>query len=552
MAQQFLLNNIKTFLSLLGKLEEAVIMHKQDTSIIYANPSAATILGLSEEELLGKSASSHEWYFIDENHKRLEIAEYPVNKLLRSKKNITHMLLGVHSSKNNLKWIDVNGSITFNEFHEPIALITFTDVTSRKEAFNEAELFKNLIEIVDTGITISDPNLSDNPLIYANKAFSNITGYSLEEATHKNCRFLQAQDTNQEATVLLHKAVLEEKACEVILRNYKKDGTLFYNLLNISPFFQEQKLKYFVGVQHDVTKQIEQEQKLQEQTLYIQSILDAQENIVFVSNGVRISYANKALFAFFNFTSMEKFLEKFSCICHAFLEDEAHFNLTKVKKNQNWIEAIFALDEAKRTVSIKNINNEIKYFKVEIKPIASLSYVITLVDITNTLLKEHLLTNKAYHDALTGAYNRQYFYEFIVHETLSNTATTGIIILDIDNFKAVNDTYGHSVGDKVLIALTTTLKNSLRPSDYLIRWGGEEFVVISKTKISKDVKIITENLRRAVENVKVEKVGHFTASFGAAILQENENIDSAIQRADSALYLAKERGKNRVEFSLKI
>lgn len=547
MAQKFLLNNTKTFLSLLANIEEGIIIYKEDTSIIYSNPSAASILGLSEDELLGKSVTNHEWYFINENHEPLDIQEYPVNKLFSSNENINHLLIGVYSSQANLKWIDINGSITLNDSNEPIALIIFSDVTSRKNAYDEVELFKNLVEIVDTGITISDPNLPDNPLIYANKAFSSITGYTTDEAIHKSCRYLQAEDTDQEGVKLIHTSIAEQKACETTLRNYKKDGTLFYNLLNITPFFQQEQLKYFVGVQHDVTKQTQLKLQLKEQAVYIQSIIDAQENIVLVSDGFKVSYANQALFKFFNFTSMESFLEKISCICHTFLEDNDYFNLTQVKKDQNWIEAILSLEEMKRVVKIKHKENEIRYFKVEIKSIASSFYVITFVDITNSLLKELMLKNKAYHDALTGANNRQYFYEFILHESLSSTATTGIIMLDIDNFKAVNDTYGHGVGDEVLITLTKTLKNSLRPSDYLIRWGGEEFVVISKTKIAEDVKIIAENLRQAVETITMEKVGHFTASFGATNLQENENIDSAIQRADTALYIAKAKGKNRVE-----
>lgn len=547
MVQEFLLNNTKTFLSLLAKIEEGVIIHKEDTSIIYSNPSAGTILGLSEDELLGKSATNHEWYFVDESYKPLDIQEYPVNKLFRTNKNISHLLMGIYSSKASLKWVELSGSITLNEKNERMALVIFSDVTSRKNAYDEAELFKNLVEIADTGITISDPSLPDNPLIYTNKGFSKITGYSTDEAINKNCRYLQEEDTDQEEVVLIRKAISEQKACETTLRNYKKDGSLFYNLLNITPFFQQEQLKYFVGIQHDVTKQTELEIQLKEQAVYIQSILDAQENIVLVSDGFKDTYANKTLFEFFNLASMESFLEKYPCICHTFIEDKDFFNLTKVGKNKNWIESILCLEESKRIVKLKNIEDDIKYFRVEMKPIADSFYVVTFVDITNSLLKERFLQNKAYRDALTGAYNRQYFYEFILHESLSDTTKIGIIILDIDNFKIINDTYGHGVGDEVLVTLTKTLQNSLRPSDYLIRWGGEEFVVVSKIKIAEDIKIIAENLRKAVEMIVMKKAGHFTVSLGATNLHENENIDTAIQRADKALYVAKERGKNRLE-----
>ena len=545
--KEFLLNNIETYISLMSKIKDGIVIYKEDMSIVYANPSACDILGLSEDQLLGKTAMNHEWHFVNEEKEAISLDEYPVNLLFNSEKDISKMLIGIHSSKIDLKWVEASASIAKNEKNERIAFIIFNDVTARKNTFDEAELFKKLVDIVDTGITISDPFLEDNPLLYVNKSFSKITGYSLDEAVSKNCRYLQKKDIEQPEIAIVKEAILNQKTCEVILKNYKKDGTLFYNLLNITPLYQKNKLRYFVGVQHDITEQIEQEKKLSEQSLYIQSILDAQENMVLVSNGRQTSYSNQAVFDFFGLDSFESFKDIYNCISYTFEEDDSYFHLGKIESDEYWVDAVLSIAENQRIVSIKNQRDGINYFNLEIKAIASSIYVLTLNDITLRLLKERALATKAYHDALTGLYNRQYFYEYIVIKTLKKSSIIAIIIIDIDDFKSVNDIYGHSAGDKVLKVFASTLQDTLRPSDYLIRWGGEEFVVVSETKSNNEVLIIAEHLRIAVSQIELPPIKGITASFGVTNLKDTENIDTAIGRADRALYTAKECGKNRVE-----
>ncbi len=107
------------------------------------------------------------------------------------------------------------------------------------------------------GITLSDPDLEDSPIIYANKSFERLTGYSQEEIIGRNCRFLQGEDTEQEARHQIAEAISKHEAVEVNLRNYKKDGTLFYNHLKIVPLFdRKQRVLYYLGVQYDITKDI--------------------------------------------------------------------------------------------------------------------------------------------------------------------------------------------------------------------------------------------------------------------------------------------------------
>jgi len=108
------------------------------------------------------------------------------------------------------------------------------------------------------GVTLADPDLEDAPIVYANKAFERLTGYSQEDIIGRNCRFLQGEDRDQEARYQIAEAMAKHESTEVTLRNYRKDGTLFHNRLKIVPLFdKKQRVIYYLGVQHDITENVD-------------------------------------------------------------------------------------------------------------------------------------------------------------------------------------------------------------------------------------------------------------------------------------------------------
>jgi PAS domain S-box-containing protein len=123
-----------------------------------------------------------------------------------------------------------------------------------------------LSQILDTcinGITLSDPDQEDNPIVYANEAFELITGYDRDEIVGRNCRFLQGEDRDQPEIDRIREALRERKAVTVTLRNYRKDGTLFYNQFSIRPLYDpDGRLIYYLGTQYDVTEKVRAEEEL--------------------------------------------------------------------------------------------------------------------------------------------------------------------------------------------------------------------------------------------------------------------------------------------------
>ena len=120
-------------------------------------------------------------------------------------------------------------------------------------------------------------------------------------------------------------------------------------------------------------------------------------------------------------------------------------------------------------------------------------------------------------------------------------------MFDIDHFKAVNDTYGHDVGDAVLREISALVRDNIRENDTLARWGGEEFMVLSVRSNMKYAKQVADRLRKAVAEFSFTGVpGQITSSFGVALHNTGESGEELVKRVDKALYKAKETGRNKV------
>lgn len=165
--------------------------------------------------------------------------------------------------------------------------------------------------------------------------------------------------------------------------------------------------------------------------------------------------------------------------------------------------------------------------------------------------KEKLIRNLAYYDKLTGAVNRTLFYKFsekFLDAARRNNTILGLMFIDIDKFKKINDTYGHEAGDKVLVKVADMLTKSTRKNDVVTRYGGDEFLILlPHIKNLNDCKIIACRILDSESNI-IEYRGneiHISLSIGiSSYPQDGDNIDDLIAKADRAMYIAKKRGGN--------
>ncbi len=175
-----------------------------------------------------------------------------------------------------------------------------------------------------------------------------------------------------------------------------------------------------------------------------------------------------------------------------------------------------------------------------------------LIEVSERKEEEFKVRRLVSTDMLTGAMNRRAFFEQVAAvqaRALRHHEALPLVMLDIDHFKALNDTYGHAVGDLALEDFAATCRECLRPYDLFSRIGGEEFAVLLVDTSPEEAWAILERLRQAVEEITLEVDGviiHFTVSLGLAILSPDGSLDRALGKADQALYRAKHQGRNRI------
>jgi len=305
----------------------------------------------------------------------------------------------------------------------PGLLVTVRDITEELQSRRDALLGQRAMAHSANGIVISDALLPDMPIVYVNPAFERITGYTREEVVGRNCRFLQGRDGGQSERHLMREALGKGEDLHVVLRNYRKDGSLFWNELSLSPVRDGSgRITHFVGIQNDITERKRQEAEL------------------------------------------------------------AH---------------------------------------------------------------------RATHDSLTDLPSREILQDRLQQAlTLSrrNGRTVGVLFIDLDQFKTINDSLGHDQGDQLLREVAKRLAEALRAGDSVCRLGSDEFVaVLPDLQRADDVAMVAEHLLADLSRPYLMdgQATHLTCSIGVA-LSNNETLSPSqlIGHADLAMFAAKKAGRN--------
>lgn len=297
-----------------------------------------------------------------------------------------------------------------------------------------------------------------------------------------------------------------------------------------------------------IYREFETRRRFEELSLKMQRILDAQKSIVIITDGRQIIDCNRKFLEFLGFADLDAFKKVYDCICERFEENDRFFHLGKVPEGENWITVLEELPAQEHIVSISSVEGVPHAFTVSINHFDE-DYIISFADISETMREHFSLEQRASRDKLTGAFNRDYFssnIDLLIEEARRQETNVGFIIFDIDHFKEVNDTYGHGRGDSVLKNLVQRVKETVRQEDLLIRWGGEEFLIVVKIDHVRNLGFMAENIRKRIAREPFEDVGPVSCSFGVTLYSGSEMVEASIERADRALYMAKQAGRNRV------
>lgn len=281
---------------------------------------------------------------------------------------------------------------------------------------------------------------------------------------------------------------------------------------------------------------------------YVRELINTQHDMLIVTDGLVIKDANKALLDFFGYESLKGFTTSNSCICDFFVQENGY--LQKYMDGVIWTDYIIENPNESHKVIIKDISDDSKkVFELEHKILKTSGYIFMVFkDITEKIQEYNKLMNSANYDELTNIYNRRSFENYLSKEMEKSSKSKklfSLIMFDIDDFKLINDEYGHDVGDLVLKELSSTVSASIRDTDLFARWGGEEFMIISTTDIAKS-ESQAEKLRLIIEQKDFSIVGKVTCSFGVTQYHVDDTKKSIVKKCDNMLYSAKKSGKNCV------
>ena len=393
------------------------------------------------------------------------------------------------------------------------------------------------------GLKIFEENKDDIDLIISDINMPKMDGLSMCEAIKK---------INHEIPLVITSAHNDtnflRRSIEIGVTTYAMKPIDLYQLMEsiikaMEPIILKKKL---------IELNLSLESKIEQEINKIKSILDAQDNIIIVTNKEEITNVNKKFLDFFGVDNFDEFIKSRKNIFDFFQEEFGFITKEQITKQESWIKYIKELHEIDRIVKIKSALEEEKIFAINVDYYENKDdyYVFSLTDITKLKEKSNLLEYQASHDKLTGLFNRNRFDEIYTKEikrTKRYNNELSIIIFDIDDFKMVNDTYGHQIGDEVLKEIAKITLNGVREQDINVRWGGEEFLILlPQTNLTGAVTVASKIKSAIKEHIFTDKSLKITASFGVSQLLEEDDEISLISRSDKLLYEAKKTGKDKV------
>ena len=392
--------------------------------------------------------------------------------------------------------------------------------------------FKQIVHQLDSPLYVTDP---EGVILYVNEAFTEVSGYSEKEALGKKSSILKSGRMSGDYYERLWSRLLAKVSWKEEIINRRKDGSEYTALQFITPICDARdRILYFAAVQYDVTR----EKELQnEKEIFFNVNIDL--FCIITESGV-IRQANSAWQNLLGINpenlegrliqeqihedDTDSFFETQEKLIREKILPQVDLRIRKADGEYNWVS-----------------------WRILYDPVKKLFYASGR-DVQERVEMERKIRKISNTDPLTGAANRLKFeeeYKKELNRSQRYRLPLAFILCDIDHFKQINDTYGHYRGDVVLKKFVHIIHESLRDTDQLFRWGGEEFALLCPHTGLEDALTFAERIRKIVEEADFEIEQNVTLSLGVTICRENDTEETLLRRADAALYEAKRTGRNR-------
>jgi diguanylate cyclase (GGDEF)-like protein/PAS domain S-box-containing protein len=548
----------RRYRSVIRALTEGVMLIESGGQVLAANDSAQRILGLSYDQIMGRKLRDPQWRTVSADGTPFPVWDYPAARTLETGAPCRDVMMGVYRRPDDLRWITINTQPVYREgSSRPHAVVaSFTDVTERKAAEalrREAEQalraseakFASVFRICPESISISD--WATGEYLDVNDAYERVFGYSREQVVGRSSLELGVWADPVERQALLRHLERHGRVDAFEGRMRRADGEIRIVQMSVDMLDMLGR-RCLLIVLRDVTRQRAQEEELRLAARVFESTA---EGILITDAQERIVAANPA------FTELT-----------GFSEDEVRGHTPSLLKSGRHDTRFFdelwdSINRAGRwhgELWNRTKSGEVRPYLMTVTALKDdrgvvLNYVGVMRDISTIKQSQQQLEYLANYDALTGLGNRNLFYTRLkvgIEKAQRHRRSLAVVFIDLDNFKVINDTLGHDVGDVLLSEVARRIKTCVRQEDVVCRLGGDEFTVYVEDFIDPEALVgTTQRLTQVIsEPYRVGGQEIFvTASAGISVYpNDGKTMSELVKNADTAMYKVKEQGKNGFQF----
>jgi len=518
---------------------DAIISADSDGKIISWNGGAENIFGYKKEEALDKPLT----FLMPERYRDAHAMGLDRMSLTGESKVIGKVLELAGQRKDGSEFPLEISLATWEMNGERFFSGIIRDITEKKKTVGDLQLFKDLLNQSSDAIYIIDAETGR--ILGINEKSCSSTGYSREELLNMPVLDIEAE-LSDKVSWESHVKLVREGNTTFEGVHKRKDGGTYPVEVNTKLLTLDDK-EYLIAVARDVTQRKLMEEELKENVERYNVLFNNAPIAIYVAQDERVKFANPKTAEITGHTHEELLSKPFIGFIH---EEDRNMVLERYYQRLRGESppSTYSFRLVTGKGDIKWVELNVTEFSWEGRP----AVLCHLSDITERKYLEEEIIEMATTDSLTGVNNRRNFFEKASDEFVRSRryeSPLSVIMIDIDHFKSINDSFGHHVGDQVLKAMAQSSVLNLRETDIIGRIGGEEFAAILVKTDAQTALEVAERLRRKISELSVSTEGdsvRFTVSIGLTSKKHDDTLEDVVNRADKALYMAKEKGRNCV------
>lgn len=529
-----------------NSLEEYIIFQPHPFRVVAINRAARENLGYTIEQMNALSIAD----FMPEYN--LDVLFSPASAIFNDQSDHISLSTLLRRSDGTLFPAEISLSILESDGQKN-CLAQVNDLSKTTNMSNELQKKEAILRAVMDTAREAIVMIDDQAKVaFWNNAAEKMFGYSKDEIIGKSVRRLvtldeQAYETYRSALKFFRSAQKGNVAGEKMeLKTRRRDGSQVDIELSISAL-RINNSWHAIAIMHDISERVQSQRDIEEsRQKYLELAENAPIGILSCDNQGNITYLNQCVLEILGSSSQE---ETYKINLLAFPLLIQHGFSEKLANSLNSGRA------ASFEMNYQSKWGKKAWIRIHIKPRVNGSKIngaqIIIDDISEQKQLEKKLRFLSITDTLTSAYNRRYFIQKLGEE-IERARRLGsqfsLIMLDVDHYKNINDTYGHNSGDRILKSITVEMSKNIRSIDTLARWGGDEFVILLPGTQVDDAAVIADRLRERISQQEFSEVGVVTASFGVVNYTPGDTVEKLLRNVDVALYNAKDSGRNCVQY----